>query len=232
MTARSSVQAPTAGRRTRRCSTRSGSPTTSSGSRARSRASSTCTGTAASSSSRATTPASTRAGSSSPTTNTDTYNAPGTMRPFFRASCAAAGTSAISFGRSSEPSLEEERQEYLYRALSMGFGLEGIASGPTTTQLGDRAMDWLLDKLSVELESSTAEPGKRTTIGVDASSSVGASIVRYRWDFGDGSPYETTTVPSADHKYQHRGMYEVRIEATDSLGHRTVAHGVVPVKPK
>ena len=168
----------------------------------------------------------------SPSPNTDTYNAPGTMRPFFRASCAAAGTSAISFGRSSEPSLEEERQEYLYRALSMGFGLEGIASGPTTTQLGDRAMDWLLDKLSVELESSTAEPGKRTTIGVDASSSVGASIVRYRWDFGDGSPYETTTVPSADHKYQHRGMYEVRIEATDSLGHRTVAHGVVPVKPK
>jgi hypothetical protein len=42
----------------------------------------------------------------------------------------------------------------------------------------------------------------------------------------------TTTGPSVHHKYQHRGTYDVRIEATDSLGHRSVGHAVVPVKPK
>jgi hypothetical protein len=34
------------------------------------------------------------------------------------------------------------------------------------------------------------------------------------------------------HKYQHRGTYEVRIEATDSLGHTNVSHAFVDVKPK
>ena len=55
--------------------------------------------------------------------------------------------------RSSEPSLEEERQEYLYRAISMGFGLEGVASGATAAQLGDRAMDWLLDEVTVGVKA-------------------------------------------------------------------------------
>jgi subtilisin family serine protease len=165
--------------------------------------------------------------------DTDTYASQHTTMPFFRqiGGTAPAG-SAISFGRSSEPSLEEERQEYLYRGLSMGFGLEGLVGGPTRTQLGDRVMDWLLDQVSVDLESSTAEPGKRTTLTADAASSVGAAITQYRWDFGDGTPYVTTDGPSVRHKYQHRGTYDVRIEATDSLGHRTVGHAVVPVKPK
>ena len=114
----------------------------------------------------------------------------------------------------------------------MGFGVEGVASGATATQLGDRAFDWLLDSVSVELESVSAEPGKRTTLVADAGSSVGAAITRYRWDFGDGTPYVITDEPSVHHKYQHRGTYDVRIEVTDDLGHRTVGHGVVPVKPK
>jgi hypothetical protein len=42
----------------------------------------------------------------------------------------------------------------------------------------------------------------------------------------------TTTGPTAHHKYQHRGTYEVRIEATDSLGHTNVTHAFVAVKPK
>ena len=165
--------------------------------------------------------------------NTDTYAAQHTTMPFFRqiGGTAPAG-SAISHGRSSEPSLEEERQEYLYRAISMGFGLEGMASGATTTQVGDRSMDWLLDVVSVGLRSSSAEPGKRSTLVANAASSVGASIVQYRWDFGDGTSYETTTAPTVQHKYQHRGTYDVRIEATDSLGHVSVGHAVVPVKPK
>jgi subtilisin family serine protease len=169
----------------------------------------------------------------SPSPNTDTYNAPQTMTAFFRqiGGTAPAG-SAISFGRTSDPTLEEERQEYRYRSVSMGFGIEGLASGVTAMQLGDRTMDWLLDKLTVGLASSSDGPGKRASLTASASSSVGAAITKYRWDFGDGSGYVTTTGPSVHHKYQHRGTYEVRIEATDSLGHTWVAHGTVEVKPK
>ena len=169
----------------------------------------------------------------SPSPNTDTYNAPHTMTAFFRQiGGTAPAASAISFGRTSDPTLEEERQEYRYRSVSMGFGIEGLTSGPTATQLGDRTMDWLLDKLTVGLASSSNGPGKRVTLTASASSSVGAAITKYRWDFGDGSSYVTTTGPTANHKYQHRGTYEVRIEATDSLGHTSVGHAGVAVKPK
>jgi subtilisin family serine protease len=164
----------------------------------------------------------------SPSPDTDTYNAPHTTKPFFR---TPAGT-GISFGRTSDPTLEEERQEYLYRAVSMGFGIEGLASGATPTQLGDRTMDWLLDRIGVNLASASDGPGKRAALTASATSSVGAAITKYRWDFGDGSAYVTTTGPSVGHKYQHRGTYEVRIEATDALGHTSVTHAFVDVKPK
>ena len=93
-------------------------------------------------------------------------------------------------------------------------------------------MDWLLDRITVGLASAADGPGKRVMLGASAASSVGAAITKYRWDFGDGSGYVTTAGPSAKHKYQHRGTYEVRIEATDSLGHTSVGHAVVAVKPK
>jgi subtilisin family serine protease len=167
-----------------------------------------------------------------PSPNTDTYNAPHTTLPFFRqiGGTAPAG-SAISHGRTSEPSLEEERQEYLYRVLSMGFGLEGLTTGTPVAQLGDRAMDWLLDKVSVGLSTSVRN-GKRVTLTADPVSSVNAGFIRYRWDFGDGTPFVTTTDSSVQHKYQHRGNYDVRVEVTDELGHRAIGHDVADVKAK
>ena len=167
----------------------------------------------------------------SPSPNTDTYNAPHTMKPFFRADCAAAGSSAVSFGRASEPSLEEERKEYLYRALSMGFGIEGVASGATAAQLGDKAMDWLLDEVTVDLGAKVGH-GKRVTFTATPGSSVGASFTKFRWDFGDGSHIVTTTGPSVMHKYRKNTSYEVRVEATDSLGHSAVTSYDLKLKNK
>jgi len=167
-------------------------------------------------------------GSSSPSFDTDTYNSRRTTQRFFQTGAGAG----VSHGRTSDPTLEEERQEYLYRAVSMGFGIEGLSGGATPTQVGDRTMDWLLDRLTVGLASSSDGPGKRATITASAASSAGATITKYRWDFGDGTSYETTTGRTVLHKYQHRGTYEVRIEATDSLGHTNVSHAFVDVKPK
>ena len=158
----------------------------------------------------------------SPIPDTDTYASQHTTKPLFRqGSCTAAGANGISFSRSSEPSLEEERQEYLYRAISMGFGLEGLASGATAAQLGDRAMDWLLDEVTVGVKASVGH-GKRVTFTATPGSSVGASFTTFRWDFGDGSPIVTTTGPTVMHKYRRNRSYDVRVQATDSLGHSAV----------
>jgi subtilisin family serine protease len=159
-----------------------------------------------------------------PSPNTDTYNAPHTTKAFFRqiGGTAPAG-SAISHGRSSEPSLEDERQEYLYRSLSMGFGLEGLVSGATPAQVGDRAMDWLLDSVSVGLRSSGGKKKKRVTFTATPASSVGATFTKFRWDFDDGSSFVTTTGPTVEHRFRRNGRYAVRVEVTDSLGHSAIA---------
>jgi hypothetical protein len=166
----------------------------------------------------------------SPIPDTDTYAASDTTTAFFRqiGGTAPAG-SAISHGRSSEPSLEEERQKYLYRALSMGFGLEGLASGTTAVQLGDKSMDWLLDSVSVGL-SSTIGRGKRVTFTATPTSSVNASFTKFRWDFGDGSRFVTTTGPTVQHKYRRNRNYEARVEVTDSFGHTAIGSGIVQLR--
>ena len=166
----------------------------------------------------------------SPIQDTDTYAAQHTTKPLFRqGSCTAAGLNGISFSRSSEPSLKEERQEYLYRAISMGFGLEGVASGATATQLGDRAMDWLLDSVSVDLDASIGN-GKRVTFTATPTSSVGATFTKFRWDFDDGSKFVTTTGPTVQHKYRKSRTFEARVEATDSLGHVAIGSVIVRLK--
>jgi subtilisin family serine protease len=165
-------------------------------------------------------------GSSSPSFDTDTYNSRGTTKRFFQ----TAGGAAVSHGRTSDPTLEQERQEYLYRAASMGFGIEGLTGGATPAQLGDRTMDWLLDQLTVGLASARGGHGKRVTLTANASSSVGAAITKYRWDFGDRSDWVTTTGPTVTHKFRRSGTFKVRIEATDSLGHTSVGRALIRVR--
>jgi hypothetical protein len=164
-------------------------------------------------------------GTSSPGFDTDTYNARGTTKRFFQTGAGAA----VSHGRSSDPTLEEERQEYLYRGVSMGFGIEGLSGGTTAGQLGDRTFDWLLDRINVGLASVTIGRGKRATLTASATSSHG-SITQYRWDFGDRSAWVTSTGPTVMHKFRRSGTFDVRIEATDSLGHTSVGHAVVRVR--
>jgi PKD repeat protein len=69
------------------------------------------------------------------------------------------------------------------------------------------------------------------TFTASATSSAGASFSTFRWDFGDGSPVVTAGGPTAEHRYRQAGTHLVRVEATDSLGHRTVGTQkvVVPV---
>jgi minor extracellular serine protease Vpr len=178
---------------------------------------------------------------SSPMPDNDTYEAADTMTPLFRqiGGTAAAGSS-ISFGRSSEPSLEEERVQYRYRSLSMGFGLEGLNSTTgfaTRDQVGAKAWAWLVDRISFgPVNLATQDPkkaakgSKKITLSTSAISSSGAAIVGYRWDFGDGSHYVSTAAASVNHKYKKWGTYQVRVEATDALGHVSIQHQTIEIK--
>jgi subtilisin family serine protease len=164
--------------------------------------------------------------SSSPAFDTDTYNSRATTKPAF----VTPVGSAISHARSSEPSLKEERLEYLYRALSMGFGIEGLPSDVDSRRaFGDRAMDWLLDSVSVELDKSIGR-GKRVTFTATPTSSVNATFTKFRWDFDDGSGFVTTTGPTVQHRYRKSRTFEVRVEATDSLGHTAIGSVIVRLK--
>ncbi|NLG52283.1 MAG: DUF11 domain-containing protein, partial [Chloroflexi bacterium] len=64
-----------------------------------------------------------------------------------------------------------------------------------------------------------------------ASSSEGAAIVSYRWllEQDGATRIVTTQDPSLLLSYPNEGTYRVSVEATDSLGHKAVAHATVTV---
>jgi hypothetical protein len=122
--------------------------------------------------------------------------------------------------------------------VSMGFGLEAVnnsTSFSSRAQVTRATLNWLLDRITfAPVTLTTQKPKgnseKKVVLTASAASSVGATFTQYRWDFGDGSPYETTATRSVDHKYLHWGTYAVRIEATDSLGHRAIQHQAVQIE--
>lgn len=169
----------------------------------------------------------------------DTYQAAHTMVPLFRAigSAGQGASDGISFGRSSEPTLEEERLEYRYRSVSMGFGLEAVNNATafsSRAQIARASLNWLLDKTTfgaiVDTPQKKDKPKKKVVLTVSPTSNVGATYTLYRWDFGDGSPIEATTTPSVAHDYKHWGTYPVRVEVIDSLGHHAVQKQSVEIE--
>jgi hypothetical protein len=162
---------------------------------------------------------------SSPLGDTDTYNAVGTMVRFATPRDAGSAT-GIAWGRSSEPTLDEARVQFRYRSAQFGFGLEGVraSSGNASARaIATRTLHWLLDDVKVSLSTRKASPKGHglQRVYATASSSVHAAVVRYRWDFGDGSDPVTTRTPYVDHRFHGRST--VTVEAIDALGHHAVA---------
>jgi minor extracellular serine protease Vpr len=174
---------------------------------------------------------------SKPMEDNDTYLAADTMIPLVTAKDAdvKGGKTAISFGRSSEPSLRHPR-EYRYRSLSMGFGLEGVNSNTgfaTRQQVAAAAWSWLSDTISFgALTVAPKHPGhdqSHVTLTATPSSSSGAGFTKFSWDFGDDSPFKDSKHPTTDHKYKHAGTYVVRLAATDDLGHTAIDSTTITV---
>jgi hypothetical protein len=152
---------------------------------------------------------------STPMSDNDTYAAADTMTPFFTplgSSYTGQPQTAIAWGRSSEPSLEQEQTKFRYRTVGMGFGMEAV--NPDTgfarpKQIAGITLDWLLDTITFQCPVAAADStpvsscangittkatGKQlqhVNVNAGALSSTSAKWTRFRWDFGDKSKFLT-----------------------------------------
>jgi len=163
----------------------------------------------------------------------DTYSAAHTVSTIVQPAGGGAVPPGAALGhiKASEPSLEEERLEFRYRSLSLGFGFEDVRSdtgGTSAAALMDKSLDWAFDQVSASINAGTFGSAEPVSLSATATSTLG-TVVSYRWDFGDGSPPTTTAGPGASHRYVTGGTYPVRLEVTDSFGHRAVTSRSIAV---
>ena len=72
-------------------------------------------------------------------------------------------------------------------------------------------------------------------VSFDASGSTaptlptGDKLVKYTWDFGDGTPVVSTTAPAVSHTFDKAGRFEVSVQAIDAQGAPGTATAVIAV---
>lgn len=79
---------------------------------------------------------------------------------------------------------------------------------------------------------STGKPGQRVVLDASGSTpGTGATIVSYRFDYGDGTAPETTNNPVQSHVYGQAGTYVASVEVTDSNGKTSAKTTTVTITP-
>ncbi len=68
---------------------------------------------------------------------------------------------------------------------------------------------------------ASAPPGSATSFDASASTVAFGTIVKYVWNFGDGTPNVTTSTPTTSHVYANVGTYSATVTETDSAGTST-----------
>ena len=152
------------------------------------------------------------------------------------------GAGHLGTRMSSEPTIERVKTKKDWTRLGynteiVSFGLEAVRANPnfnTGGELLDRTLAFLLDKVTVTLDTATGTPGTATTLMADATFTVDVTttgyenrILYYRWDFGDGTPIQTTSTASVNHKYTKLGSYNAYVEVMDGFGHKAVSTEMV-----
>jgi hypothetical protein len=149
--------------------------------------------------------------------------------PLLRASSTNSQLAGIiALNRSAEPTLEQPAVALPYRSTYLAFGLEGVRNdtGATTRQqLLQDLLYWHVDRPVVRVSGpvTVSGPNQLATFSATAETNTPATFVRYRWDFGDGSPILETDQATVVHQYDKAGTYQARVEATDSWGHRAIS---------
>jgi len=87
------------------------------------------------------------------------------------------------------------------------------------------------------LESQPKETLQHEPVDFDASKSHDAEnqpCKQFKWDFGDGTPLQTTPGPKTQHRYERPGTFPVRVVAVDKHGQEadaTVSQRVIVMDP-
>lgn len=142
------------------------------------------------------------------------------------------GSAYIGVAKADEPTLEREQLAIPYRTVYYSFGFEGINNNPgraSRAALLRRTMDWLRDEVTVVLEDRVASVYDPVQLSCQAKSSINAPIVSYRWRIGrgEGEKIVIGERPIITYLFPTRGQFPISVEATDSLGHKAVAHAKV-----
>lgn len=158
----------------------------------------------------------------------------------------------VGMAHRQQPSLENPGITYDGRSIYTTFGLEGMGNNfnptlgitPTTrSALLGTFLQWSWSEPPTTVEISDTVEVSSTLYLFDASAAYGVqasdtqsitgaptpTIVQYRWDFGDGSPYITSVTSQASHTYTcgDTNTYTVRVEVTDEYGNRAVGSTAV-----
>jgi len=125
---------------------------------------------------------------------------------------------AAATGVAPDTTLERRSRLVPWTAAVLHVGIEGVNEGQgrlsRAATLG-RLYDFANDTVTVEV-SQTARDGASVDLVAKASSTRDAKIVKYRWDFGDGSGIKETTTNRVRQTYA-KGVYTVRVEAVTEL---------------
>jgi subtilisin family serine protease len=143
-------------------------------------------------------------------------------------------TNSVATGVAADPTLSQLEPLVTWNSALLHVGLEGL--NPNRGDLSPQTAlgllhDFVADSVSVAVTHRKGT-SKSVTFVAQASSARGAAIVKYRWDFGDGSPIVETTVPSVTHEYgkDARGTYTVNVEAVNALTRSGVATATVTIR--
>ncbi|MBI2953285.1 MAG: S8 family serine peptidase, partial [Chloroflexi bacterium] len=143
------------------------------------------------------------------------------------------GSSTVGMAHRQQPTLEAPDIYYRGRSIYATFGLEGVNNDKvgysTREQLIQRALNWGWDEPGASI--STTGTGRTRTFTANFTSNIsGVGAVSYRWDFGDGTPYEGPSAsPMTSHSYTSGGTRTVRVEVTDSLGNKAISSTLLVV---
>ncbi len=76
---------------------------------------------------------------------------------------------------------------------------------------------------------AVGETGHAISFAGSASYDISAPITTYEWNFGDGSPVDTTSVSTATHSYLKPGEYQVSLTVFDSNGTPDASTQTLPI---
>ena len=169
--------------------------------------------------------------------DTDTYAAKDTMSELFVAKEIHGNETGIAWARSSEPGLKDnERQQFLYRSLSMGFGLEGVNSNTGFASRHRRRVGRVA--VAVRHDHVRLDHGHAAEAGQERVRRLGAGDVVRRARRSRTSPGTSATARASPTRARRRARTtsgrrpattSIRVAATDDLGHTTVTTQTVHV---